>query len=219
MDLYLVQPLFFLPLFQFLWLQGQQPVWDWRKGQQNFWRKPPWPSEVFPSLCMARPASQTGLPAGSFSGFVCIAFVEWNHSVTLADVFYQVIDRFHIVALVTQKGTLPKRQDGIGGEAVIGPVRRQRPHNVEPAVASDKPIVVQIISQIRNLRKALAFYDDERADHRFFWKAPPPGCRSGQRKVQSSKQLIVKRSGALECEQRYIPNNFLSVDCGQPLSG
>ena len=28
MVLYLVQPLFFLPLFQFLWLQGQQPVLD-----------------------------------------------------------------------------------------------------------------------------------------------------------------------------------------------
>lgn len=24
--------------------------------------KPPWPSDILPSLCMARPASQTGLP-------------------------------------------------------------------------------------------------------------------------------------------------------------
>ena len=39
--MYLVHPLFFLPLFQFLWLQGQEPVLDRRKGQQNFWRKPP----------------------------------------------------------------------------------------------------------------------------------------------------------------------------------
>ena len=55
---------FFLPLFQFLWLQEQTPVLDWRKGQQYFWRVRPL-SVVLPSLCMARPASQTGLPAGS----------------------------------------------------------------------------------------------------------------------------------------------------------
>ena len=43
----------FLPLFQFLWLQGQTPVLDWRKGQQNFWRVRPL-SVVLPSLCIAR---------------------------------------------------------------------------------------------------------------------------------------------------------------------
>ena len=41
MVLYLVQPRFFFPLFQFLWLQGQTLVLDWRKGQQYFCRIPP----------------------------------------------------------------------------------------------------------------------------------------------------------------------------------
>ncbi|MEF2660289.1 hypothetical protein, partial [Dysosmobacter sp.] len=33
------------------------------------------------------------------------------------------------------------------------------------------------------------------------------------------EKLVVKRSGALGCEQRHILNDFLSVDSGQPLSG
>ncbi|EJX03138.1 hypothetical protein EVA_08756 [gut metagenome] len=65
--MYLVQPRFFFPLFQFLWLQGQAPALDCRKGQQNFCRVRPW-SVVFPSLCIAMPASQMGLPTGSFLG-------------------------------------------------------------------------------------------------------------------------------------------------------
>ncbi|WP_337677150.1 hypothetical protein, partial [Dysosmobacter sp.] len=53
----------------------------------------------------------------------------------------------------------------------------------------------------------------------FLWKAPPPGCRSGQREVQAAKKLVIKHGGALGCEQRHILNDFLSVDSGQPLSG
>ncbi len=84
---------------------------------------------------------------------------------------------------------------------------------------SDEAVVIQSIRQIRDLRKTLAFYDDERTDHRFLREAPPPGRRSGQRKVQMSEQFVIELSGALGCEQRYILNDFLSVDSGQPLSG
>ncbi len=104
-------------------------------------------------------------------------------------------------------------------ETVIRPIGRQRFCNVKAAVVGDDPVVIQIICQIGDLREALAFHHDERTDHRFLWEAPPPGCRSGQRKVQICEQLVIKHSGALGCEQRYILNNFLSVDSGQPLSG
>ena len=103
--------------------------------------------------------------------------------------------------------------------AVIRPVGRQRLHDVKAAVMGDDAVVVQIIHQICDLREPLAFHNDKRTDHGFFGEAPPPGCRSGQREVQTAEKLVVKRSGALGCEQRHILNDFLSVDSGQPLSG
>ena len=104
-------------------------------------------------------------------------------------------------------------------ETVIRPVGRQRLHDIEPAVVGNEPVVVQIIRQICDLREPLAFHNDKSTDHGFLRKAPPPGCRSGQREVQAAEKLVVERSGALGCEQRHILNDFLSVDSGQPLSG
>ena len=83
----------------------------------------------------------------------------------------------------------------------------------------DEAVVVQIIRQICDLREALAFHNDKRTDHGFFGEAPPPGCRSGQREVQTAEKPVVKHGGALGCKQRHILNDFLSVDSGQPLSG
>ena len=103
--------------------------------------------------------------------------------------------------------------------AVIRPVGRQRLHDVKAAVMGDDAVVVQIIHQICDLRETLAFHNDKRTDHGFFGEAPPPGCRPGQREVQTAEKLVVERSGALGCKQRHILNDFLSVDSGQPLSG
>ena len=103
--------------------------------------------------------------------------------------------------------------------AVIRPVGRQRLHDVKAAVMGDDAVVVQIIHQICDLRETLAFHNDKRTDHGFFGEAPPPGCRSGQREVQTAEKLVIKHGGALGCEQRHILNDFLSVDSGQPLSG
>lgn len=82
----------------------------------------------------------------------------------------------------------------------------------------DEAVVVQIIRQICDLREALAFHNDKSADHGFFGEAPP-GCRPGQREVQTAEKPVVKHGGALGCKQRHILNDFLSVDSGQPLSG
>ena len=82
----------------------------------------------------------------------------------------------------------------------------------------DEAVVVQIIRQICDLREALAFHNDKSADHGFFGEAPP-GCRSGQREVQTAEKLVVKHGGTLGCKQCHILNDFLSVDSGQPLSG
>ena len=104
-------------------------------------------------------------------------------------------------------------------ETVIRPVGRQRLHDVEPAVVGNKPVIVQIIHQICNLREAFAFHNDKSTDHGFLREAPPPGCRSGQREVQTAEKLVVEHGGALGCEQRHILDDFLSVDSGQSLSG
>ena len=103
--------------------------------------------------------------------------------------------------------------------AVIRPIGRQRLHDVKAAVMGDEAVVVQIIHQICDLRETLAFHNNKRTDHGFFREAPPPGCRSGQRKVQAAEKLVVKHGGTLGCEQRHILDDFLSVDSGQPLSG
>ena len=103
--------------------------------------------------------------------------------------------------------------------AVIRPVGRQRLHDIEPAVMGNEAVVVQIIHQICDLRETFAFHNDKSTDHSFLRKAPPPGCRPGQREVQAAEKLVVKHGGALGCEQRHILNDFLSVDSGQPLSG
>lgn len=65
----------------------------------------------------------------------------------------------------------------------------------------------------------LTFHNDKRTDHSFFREAPSPDCRSGQREVQAAEKFVAEHGGALGCKQRYILNDFLSVDSGQPLSG
>ena len=104
-------------------------------------------------------------------------------------------------------------------ETVIRPVGRQRLHDIEPAVVGNEAIVVQIIHQICDLSEAFAFHNDKSTDHGFLREDPPHGCRPGQRDVQAAEKLVIKHGGALGCEQRHIPNDFLSVDSGQPLSG
>lgn len=101
----------------------------------------------------------------------------------------------------------------------MGPVGRQRLHDVKSAVVGYEPVVVQIVCQICDLREPLAFHHKKRAEHRFFGKATPPGRCPGQREVQRCKQLVIKCGGTLGCKQRYILNDLLSVDSGQPLSG
>lgn len=54
------------------------------------------------------------------------------------------------------------------------------------------------------------------AEHSFFGDFTLPSCRSGQREVQTAKTLVVEQGGALGCKQRYILDDFLSLDSGQP---
>ena len=95
-----------------------------------------------------------------------------------------------------------------------GQSNSQQLHDVKAAVVGNEPVVVQIIHQICDLRETFAFHNDKSTDHSFLRKAPPPGCRPGQREVQAAEKLVVKHGGALGCEQRHILNDFLSVDSG-----
>ena len=104
-------------------------------------------------------------------------------------------------------------------KTVVSPVGWQRFCDVKTTIVSDEAVVIQVIPQICDLGKPLAFHNDECTGHRFFRETPSPGCRSGQCEIQLGKQFVIEHSGALGCEQRYILNDFLSVDSGQPLSG
>ena len=104
-------------------------------------------------------------------------------------------------------------------ESVIRPVGWHRFHDTKAAVMGDKPVIIHIVGQVGDLGEPFALHDDKRADHSFSLKTPPPGRRHGQREVQAAEEFVVEHGGTLECEKRYIPNNSLSVDCDNPLSG
>ena len=82
----------------------------------------------------------------------------------------------------------------------------------------DDAVVLQIVHQVCDVPKALAFHDEKGAEHRFLWEAPASGSCSGQCKFQCPKELVIECSGTLGCEQCHILNDFLSVDSGQLLS-
>lgn len=61
-----------------------------------------------------------GVAGRQFLRGLCIAFVQRDHSISPVDVFYQVIDGFHIVAFVAQEGALMKGKGMIGaGEYLL----------------------------------------------------------------------------------------------------
>lgn len=77
-------------------------------------------SVVFPSLCIASPASQIRLPAGS-ALLLELRFFEGDKSFPIIDRFHGVVDDFRIVALIRKKGTPLQRDDLVGcGEDVNG---------------------------------------------------------------------------------------------------
>ena len=150
-----------------------------------------------------------GVAGRQFLRGLCIAFVQRNHSISPVDIFYQVIDSFHIVALVAQEGTLLKGKGMIGtseyllnssGIRHIGGgsqlIKRQTGNAVHQHMVFVSP--VELITPLVVL----------------------VGCGvDTQSAVRMSEQLVIERNGALGCEQCYILNDFLSVDSGQPLSG
>ena len=79
-------------------------------------------------------------------------------------------------------------------------------------------IVFQVIREICDLRKALAFHYDESAEHSFLWKTSASCIGAGKLKVQYAEQLVIELDNALGCEKAYILNQFLSIESGQPLS-
>lgn len=60
----------------------------------------------FPVLVHGQ-TSGTKEPAGrQFIGVLCIAFVQWDNGFSLVNILHQIVDRFHVIALVAQEGTL-----------------------------------------------------------------------------------------------------------------
>ncbi len=60
-----------------------------------------------------------GIAGREFFRVFCIALVQWDHGVSLVDIFYQIINCFHVVALVTQEGTLLKGESLVGGSKYV----------------------------------------------------------------------------------------------------
>ena len=107
-------------------------------------------------------------------------------------------------------------------ETVERPVGRQRTHDVETTVMCNDEIIVQIIHQIGDLRKALAFHDDERAKHGRFREALATGSGCwplNRRYIQIGKQCVVELRLRRCGKEADILQNFLSLDNGHPFSG
>ena len=56
----------------------------------------------------------------------------------------------------------------------------------------DQAVVVEIIPQIGDVAEALAFHDDDRAEHGFFRKAGASCLSTRQFKVERGKELVVE---------------------------
>ena len=84
---------------------------------------------------------------------------------------------------------------------------------------SNDSIVFQVIREICDLRKALAFHYDESTEHSFLGKALASYVGMRKLKVKHAEQLVIELDNALGCEKAHILNQFLSIDSGQPLSG
>lgn len=58
----------FLAFVPVLWLQGHCPVLDWRKGQQNFGRRSPWPSAVISIFVHGKTSLTDGMAGRELGG-------------------------------------------------------------------------------------------------------------------------------------------------------
>ena len=193
----------------------------------------PLPSVVLPSLLIARPVSQIGLPTDSFSGFFVPRLFN-GITASLIGVLHQAVDSFHIIAFIAGEGTLAKGQNGISrtknirNDRCIGWVgrcgqfkERKTGDAVHQHMAFITPAerIPPLIVLVESRMDTLAFHNDKSADHSFFREASPSGCCSGQCEVQTAEKFVVEVCDSLGCEQCDIPNDFLSVDSGQPLPG
>ena len=77
-------------------------------------------------------------------------------------------------------------------ESLECPIGRQRLGDIEAAVIRDEAVVVEIIPQIGDITEALAFHDNDRAEHDFFWKAGAPCFGTRQLKVERGKEFVVE---------------------------
>ena len=67
-----------------------------------------------------------GIASREFLWVFCIALVQRNHSISLVNILYQIIDRFHIVPLVAQEGTFLKGNGIVGSSEYFLNNRRIR---------------------------------------------------------------------------------------------
>lgn len=62
-----------------------------------------------------KPGIADRMDRGQFVRILGITPVQGDHRLTVVNVLHQIVDIFHIIAFVTQEGTLPERQDDVGG--------------------------------------------------------------------------------------------------------
>ena len=101
--LYLTQPLFFFPLFQFLWLQRANTGFGLAEGAAEFLAG----TIIVGGLAIlvhSQPGRAGRIASRKrFRGFRA-AWIEGNKRLALIDCFYGIVDAFHIVALVGKEG-------------------------------------------------------------------------------------------------------------------
>ena len=69
----------------------------------------------FPILVHSKARITNGIASWKFLRVFRVVLIERDNGLTVVNVLHQMVDILHIVALITQEGTLPEGQDGVGG--------------------------------------------------------------------------------------------------------
>lgn len=116
MVLYLVQPLFFFPLFQLFVVARTGAALGVTEGTAELLAEAIFASVKNRSILSHGKTSVAVKTArGQFVRVLCIAFIQRDNGIALINVPDQMVDILCVVTFVTQEGTLPERKNRIGG--------------------------------------------------------------------------------------------------------
>ena len=97
------------------------------------------------------------------------------------------------------------------------PIGRQGLHDIKAAIMGDKQVVCEIVNKVRDLRKALAFHNNEGAQQRLLLRRSAGFGVFDSSEIKMEKQRVVKPCLRLIGKQADVLYDFLTIDNDQLL--